>query len=71
MSENIRTYASSLGGLLGSSIGKCLLHPIDTVKAKLQVGNPTASAPTRGSYIVEVVRETIRKDGLRGLYRGF
>ncbi len=35
--KNVQTLASSLAGLIGSSVGKTVLHPIDTVKAKLQV----------------------------------
>jgi hypothetical protein len=37
-------------------------HPLDTVKAKLQVG---AQGGLRG-----VLRHTLRTEGLRGLYRG-
>jgi len=28
-------YASSIAGLIGSSIGKFFCHPIDTIKAKI------------------------------------
>ena len=34
-SKNIQTLASSAAGLIGSTVGKMILHPIDTVKAKL------------------------------------
>jgi hypothetical protein len=33
--NNLSTYASSIAGLTGSSIGKFICHPIDTIKAKL------------------------------------
>ena len=36
-SKNMQTVASACAGLIGSSVGKIILHPIDTVKAKLQV----------------------------------
>jgi len=35
--SNRQAIASSLAGMMASSVGKVLLHPIDTVKAKLQV----------------------------------
>ena len=28
---------SAIGGVIGSSIGKFFVHPIDTIKAKIQV----------------------------------
>lgn len=67
-SQQIATYAGALGGLLGSTIGKCLVHPIDTVKAKLQVLKPER---VTGSYIAHVARKTVAEEGMRGLYRGY
>ena len=32
---HIMTVASAVSGLLASAIGKCFLHPVDTLKAKL------------------------------------
>ena len=31
------TVVSAIAGLLASSVGKGIMHPVDTIKAKLQV----------------------------------
>lgn len=61
--ETRQTIASSLAGMAASSFGKTLLHPIDTVKAKLQVRDTKLS-------IAQTASETIKLEGLGGLYRG-
>lgn len=56
--------ASAIAGMFASSVGKTLLHPIDTVKAKLQVNyieKPSIQA---------TIKTTIKNDGIFGLYRG-
>lgn len=65
--------ASACAGLIGSSVGKTILHPIDTIKAKLQVQQMSAetSKTARGQVIQQIVQDTVRKEGLGGLYRGF
>jgi hypothetical protein len=35
--EYLMTISSSISGMIASSVGKGILHPIDTVKAKIQV----------------------------------
>ena len=35
--ENTAAVVSAIGGVIGSSTGKLFVHPIDTVKAKMQV----------------------------------
>jgi hypothetical protein len=35
--ENKQAISSALAGMMASSVGKTILHPIDTVKAKIQV----------------------------------
>ena len=56
---------------MGSSIGKTILHPIDTIKAKLQVQQMGNKSAARGQVIKQIVQETVRKEGMGGLYRGF
>jgi hypothetical protein len=59
--------------MLASSLGKAILHPIDTVKAKIQVKHIDSHISTDGSnqsVIRRVLSETIQKDGVGGLYRG-
>lgn len=66
------TISSSISGMIASSIGKSILHPIDTVKAKIQVQSAREiKVGESKSIIIRVVRETIAKEGLGGLYKGF
>ena len=71
--KNVQTLASAFSGLIGSSVGKCILHPIDTIKAKLQVQQMNIDKPgvPRGQVIRQIVQETVRMEGVGGLYRGF
>ncbi len=68
--SNIATYASAISGLIGSSLGKFVCHPIDTIKAKIQV-QQTSSSSGFGSVIRDIGRKTIATEGWVGLYRGF
>ncbi len=56
------TVASSVSGMLA----RIPMHPVDTVKAKLQV-------QTRGGYrgLMSVVQTTVRQGGAMALYAGF
>ena len=57
------------------------MHPIDTIKAKLQVMSLPgvesysfkAENSTGGgrSLILNIASETVRSEGIRGLYKGF
>lgn len=67
----MQTLASAFAGLIGSSVGKTILHPIDTVKAKLQVLKMNQSEVPKGQIIKQIVQDTVRKEGVGGLYRGF
>ena len=62
------TLASGFAGLLGSSVGKGLLHPVDTLKAKLQVVNKN-TGPKIG--LGQMVKQTMSTEGLMGFYRGY
>lgn len=52
-----------LASATASMLSRIPCHPLDTIKAKLQVG-------ARGG-LWGVLRHTLRTEGLRGLYRGF
>jgi hypothetical protein len=52
-----------ISGLFSGSIAKLFTHPIDTVKAKIQV-------ETGKSKILNVFQNTIKNEGLKGLYKG-
>ena len=69
-----RTSDFLAGGVSGI-VSKCAVFPLDTVRKRLQV-----QGPTREKYIhkdiplskgiIHCTTEIIRRDGLRGLYKG-
>ena len=66
---------NGLAGLIGTCAGKSVMHPVDTVKAKLQVIsipglNEGTQAIGKGT-MTRLIQETMQKEGIRGLYRGF
>ena len=61
---------SSISGTIGASFGKLFVHPIDTIKAKLQV-QKLKTENVKGSLIMNIAKDTLRKEGAGGLYRGF
>ncbi|CDW72794.1 mitochondrial carrier [Stylonychia lemnae] len=76
------TLTSSISGLIASSVGKTIVHPVDTIKAKLQVQSNQKNKNTsmnqnarssllQQSRILSIANETIRSQGPGGLYRGF
>jgi len=73
----IPTHATAFiaGGIAGI-VGKCAVFPLDTVRKRLQV-----QGPTRGKYVhkdipiynqgvIQCVKDVIRHEGIRGLYKG-
>ena len=69
-----RTSDFLAGGLSGV-VSKCAVFPLDTIRKRLQV-----QGPTRGRYIhkdipssqgiIHCATEIIKKEGVRGLYKG-
>ena len=49
---NVQSLASACAGLVGSSVGKSILHPIDTIKAKLQVQQLDSSNPVARGQVI-------------------
>lgn len=62
--------ATAISGIIGGVTGKAILHPIDTVKAKLQVQQINNTKVARGKVIQSIVQETVKAEGIGGLYRG-
>ena len=54
-------WASSIAGIISRSI----MHPIDTMKAKKQ------TFVSKPPPILDLLRSTFRKTGIRGLYAGY
>lgn len=64
LNENKQAISSGLAGMTASSVGKTILHPIDTLKAKIQVIDGTRQS------ILGIAKETVGKEGFSGLYKG-
>ena len=50
------------------SFCRIFLHPLDTMKARLQV---QTSSKADYSGFIDAVRQTATKEGIKGFYRGF
>jgi hypothetical protein len=59
---------SMISGIFAGFISKAVCHPIDTVKAKIQV-NRNRKDPN--NTIIKVFRQTLKNEGIVGLYRAF
>lgn len=62
----VTMVSSAVGGMLA----RIPCHPLDTVKARLQVDTRTGAARTYRNFADALVK-VARSEGLRGLYRGF
>lgn len=65
-------YDHAIAGQIAGMVGLALVHPLDTVKSRLQTGGASVvldgTATRGGAYAVAV--NLVKKDGARGLYRG-
>jgi hypothetical protein len=57
-------YITMISGLFSGSIAKLFTHPIDTIKAKIQIDEG------KNTKISNVFKNTIKTEGFRGLYKG-
>jgi hypothetical protein len=55
---------SMISGLLSGAIAKIITHPIDTIKAKVQIETKSTEK------ISHAFSSTIKSEGIKGLYRG-
>ena len=58
--------SNALGSAAAGIVGRIVTHPLDTAKARLQ---SLSGASYRGP--ADVLVQTFRSEGIRGLYRGF
>ena len=65
------TLSSLLASATAGVFARFPCHPLDTAKARLQAQQPNLGATPRYRSLVDTLRKTLQKDGLRGLYRGF
>ena len=70
MSDTSPLWVTAVSGSVAGLAQDLLLHPVDTIRARLQVKSSGPTSPLRA--FVEVARDTVRGPaGIRGLYRGF
>jgi hypothetical protein len=64
--QGVQLGDTMLASALSGALARIPMHPMDTVKAKLQVA-------TKGQYrgVAHALQHTLRHEGVRGLYRGF
>eukprot|EP00980_Cylindrotheca_fusiformis_P006762 scaffold1413_cov117-Cylindrotheca_fusiformis.AAC.2 len=65
--------SNALGSAAAGIVSRCLTHPLDTAKARLQAIENNSHTNQRPTYRgpVDVLRMTASTEGIRGLYRGF
>lgn len=60
-----------LGSALSGMAGRVPFHPVDTIKARMQVNVGAAQGRASYSTTLSGLRHVFHSEGLRGLYRGF
>ena len=65
-------FSSSIAGI----VARLFVHPIDTIKARLQVAasSSSSSASSTSSFsrsLLGAAKQTVAEEGVFGLYRGF
>lgn len=68
MSDQYSVYLTTLSSMISGAISRLIVHPVDTIKAKLQVSQGKNSNDVIN--IRSVVRNTLKNEGIKGLYRG-
>ena len=70
--RHVSAYDHAIAGQVAGMVGLALVHPLDTVKARLQAPAPAVTTAmvntTRGAMCV--AKSLVAQDGARGLYRG-
>lgn len=57
-------------GGIAAALGESLMHPVDTVKTRMQSGGSFLSTVQESTKFTEVLKVVLKTDGARGLYRG-
>jgi solute carrier family 25 citrate transporter 1 len=74
-SQQNAVYRKTLGGMMGGIAEAVCLHPLDTIKTRLQLSGQKVkagnkSAPTQYSGFVDCATKTFRNEGPLALYKG-
>jgi solute carrier family 25 (mitochondrial thiamine pyrophosphate transporter), member 19 len=70
------TTSNFLAGGFAGILGKSAVFPLDTIRKRLQVQGPTREKyihkdiPVYSQGIIKCAKDIIRKEGMRGLYKG-
>jgi len=67
--KELNTKRKTLGGALGGLCESCSLHPLDTIKTRLQLQIKGKSA-TAYTGMVDCAKTIVRSEGLPALYKG-
>lgn len=69
-SENLAN--TMIASTLAGSIAKLMVHPIDTIKAKVQVNRSRIDRlrDFTGGAATDIIRKTYRNEGIPGFFRG-
>lgn len=68
--------ADFLAGGIAGVVSKCAIFPLDTIRKRLQVQGPTRERyihkdiPVYTQGILHCAKEIVRREGIRGLYKG-
>ncbi|MCO5612996.1 hypothetical protein L7F22_067269 [Adiantum nelumboides] len=57
-------------GGVAAAMGESLMHPVDTVKMRMQSGSSFLSTVRESTRLSEVLKVVLKHDGYRGLYQG-
>ena len=68
MAEQYEISVTTLSSVIAGGISRLFVHPLDTIKAKLQVQQ--AAKCTEFTNIREAAKVTLKREGIQGLYRG-
>ena len=68
VSNTSNILANALGSATAGIVGRLTTHPLDTAKARLQ---STTTQQQKYKGPIDVLYQTFRTEGIRGLYRGF
>ena len=72
MSGGDPLWATALASAASGAFARLCCHPLDTCKSRLQVQTERASTNrTMYKHTLDALRQTLRHEGVRGLYRGF
>ena len=68
--NNKEVIFNTLGSAFSGAVSRGITHPMDTLKARLQVRSNKGNINGSGMSLTSFAREIIQKEGMKGLYNG-